>query len=257
MDLGSTIGIFFGFFLIILSIQLGGGVTFFINLPSLMIVVGGTIASTLITFPMGRVLGVMTVVKNAFLSKDLDPNATIDNLVQFAEKARREGILSLEGAMEEANDDFLKSGIRLAVDGVEPELIKDILDTELAFIEDRHKMGQSIFQAMGTYAPAFGMIGTLIGLVLMLQSMEDPSSIGPSMAVALLTTLYGAIMANVVFIPIAGKLKNRTAEEMLIKEITIEGIMSIQSGDNPRIVKQKLQAFLAPKLRSVEAEEAA
>jgi len=257
MDLGTTVGIVFGFAMLLLAIQLSGGLTFFINLPSLMLVVGGTVASTLITFPVGRVLGVMNVVRNAFLTRDQDPNETIENLVQFAEKARREGILSLESAIEEANDDFLKSGIRLAVDGVEPELIKDILDTELAFIEDRHKMGQAIFNTMATYAPAFGMIGTLIGLVAMLQAMEDPSTIGPAMAVALLTTLYGAVMANVVFLPIAGKLKNRTAEEMLIKEITIEGIMSIQSGDNPRIVKQKLQAFLSPKLRTREAEEAA
>lgn len=257
MDLGTTTGIIVGFAMIIIAIQIGGGIKFFIDVPSILIVMGGTIASTLISFPVGRVFGVMSVVRNAFLQKNLMPSETIDNLVKFAEKARREGILSLENAVEEVDDDFLKSGIRLAVDGVEPELIKDILETELAFIEDRHKIGQSIFQTMGTYAPAFGMIGTLIGLVLMLQQMEDPSAIGPGMAVALLTTLYGAIVANVVFLPIAGKLKNRTAEEILIKEITIEGIMSIQSGDNPRIVKQKLQAFLSPKLRSQESEQAA
>jgi len=254
MDTGTTFGIIIGFTLIILAIQLGGGLTFFVDVKSLMIVAGGTIASTLISFPVSRVLGVMQVVKNAFLQKNLAPNATIENLVAFAEKARREGILSLENALEEVDDEFLKSGIRLAVDGVEPELIKDILDTELAFIEDRHKIGQSIFSTMGLYCPAFGMIGTLIGLILMLQQMEDPSAIGPGMALALLTTLYGAVMANVVFLPIAGKLRNRTAEEILIKEITIEGIMSIQSGDNPRIVKQKLQAFLSPQLRSQEAE---
>jgi len=257
MDIGTITGIVVGFVLIVSAIQIQGGLTFFINVPSLMIVMGGTIASTLVSFPVGRVVGVMNVVRNAFLQKNLDPNQTIDNLVAFAEKARREGILSLEGAIEEVDDDYLKSGIRLAVDGVEPELIKDILDTELAFIEDRHKIGQAIFSTMGSYAPAWGMIGTLIGLVLMLQQMEDPSSIGPAMAVALLTTLYGAIMANVVFLPIAGKLKNRTAEEILIKEITIEGIMSIQSGDNPRIVKQKLQAFLSPQMRTQEAEQAA
>lgn len=257
MDTGTTFGIVIGFALIIIAIQMGGGLTFFVDVKSLFIVAGGTIASTLISFPVSRVLGVMQVVKNAFLQKNLAPNTTIENLVSFAEKARREGILSLENALEEVDDEFLKSGIRLAVDGVEPELIKDILDTELAFIEDRHKMGQSIFSAMGLFCPAFGMIGTLIGLVLMLQQMEDPSAIGPGMALALLTTLYGAIMANVVFLPIAGKLKNRTAEEILVKEITIEGIMSIQSGDNPRIVKQKLQAFLSPRLRSQEAEQAA
>jgi len=257
MDIGTTFGIIIGFALIIIAIQMGGGLTFFVDVKSLFIVAGGTIASTLISFPVSRVLGVMQVVRNAFLQKNLAPNETIENLVSFAEKARREGILSLENAIEEVDDDFLKSGIRLAVDGVEPELIKDILDTELAFIEDRHKMGQSIFSTMGTYCPAFGMIGTLIGLVLMLQQMDDPSQIGPGMAVALLTTLYGAVMANVVFLPIAGKLQNRTAEEILIKEITIEGIMSIQSGDNPRIVKQKLQAFLSPQLRTGEAEQAA
>ncbi len=257
MDFGSTIGIVFGFALIIVAIQLGGGVTFFIDIKSLMIVAGGTISATLIQFPLGRVFGVISVVRNAFTEKNINPNQTIEDLVGFAEKARREGILSLENSLEEVTDDFLKSGIRLAVDGVEPELIKDILNTELAFIEDRHKIGQNIFQAMGSFSPAFGMIGTLIGLVLMLQTMEDPSSIGPAMAVALLTTLYGAVAANVVFLPIAGKLKNRTAEEILVKEITIEGIMSIQSGDNPRIVRQKLQAFLPPKLRSQEAEQAA
>ena len=257
MDLGTTTGIIVGFSMIIIAIQLGGGLSFFVDIKSLLIVAGGTIASTLITFHVGRVLGVMQVVRNAFLQKNLVPNQVIEDLVGFAEKARREGILSLENSLEEVDDEFLKSGIRLAVDGVEPELIKDILDTELAFIEDRHKMGQSIFSTMGTYCPAFGMIGTLIGLVLMLQQMEDPAKIGPGMAVALLTTLYGAIMANVVFLPIAGKLRNRTAEEILLKEITIEGIMSIQSGDNPRIVKQKLQAFLAPQMRSQEAEQAA
>jgi chemotaxis protein MotA len=257
MDFGSTIGIVFGFALIIVAIQLGGGVTFFIDIQSLMIVAGGTISATLIQFPLGRVFGVISVVRNAFTEKNINPNQAIEDLVGFAEKARREGILSLENSLEEVSDDFLKSGIRLAVDGVEPELIKEILNTELAFIEDRHKIGQNIFQAMGSFSPAFGMIGTLIGLVLMLQTMEDPSSIGPAMAVALLTTLYGAVAANVVFLPIAGKLKNRTAEEILVKEITIEGIMSIQSGDNPRIVRQKLQAFLPPKLRSQEAEQAA
>lgn len=257
MDLGTTAGIIGGLALIIISINMGGGLNLFINFPSLMIVAGGTIASTLITYPIGKVLGVMHVVKNAFTQRNMDPNRSIEDLVGFAEKARREGILSLENSLEQIDDNFLRSGIRLAVDGVEPELIKDILDTELAFIEDRHKIGQSIFSTMGTYSPAFGLIGTLIGLVIMLQNMDDPAAIGPGMAVALLTTLYGAIMANLIFLPIAGKLKNRTAEEILIKEITIEGIMSIQSGDNPRIVKQKLQAFLSPKMRTQEAEQAA
>ena len=213
----------------------------------------GTLAATLISFPLAKVLGVVKVLRNAFFAKSTSPMDAIRQLVDFAEKARREGILSLENIIDEIDDEFLRSGIRLAVDGVEPELIKDILHTELAFIEDRHRTGQNIFVTMGTAAPAFGMVGTLIGLVLMLQTLSDPSSIGPGMAVALLTTLYGALIANVVFLPIAEKLRNRTNEEILIKELSIEGIMSIQSGDNPRIVQQKLLAFLAPRARQQSA----
>jgi len=259
MDLATVAGIILGFTLIVGAIMLDGGIVFFIDVESLMIVGGGTLAATLISFPLGKVLGVAKVLRNAFLSRTTSAMEAIRQLVQFAEKARRDGILSLETLVSEVDDEFLRSGIRLAVDGVEPDLIKDILNTELAFIEERHRTGQSIFITMGTAAPAFGMIGTLIGLVLMLQTLSDPSSIGPGMAMALLTTLYGALAANVVFLPIAEKLRNRTNEEILIKELTIEGIMSIQSGDNPRIVQQKLLAFLAPKarLQGVTAEKEA
>ena len=152
-------------------------------------------------------------------------------------------------AASEAEDEFLEKSVQLAIDGTAPELIKDILTTELAFMEDRHAMGQSILVAMGTYAPAFGMIGTLIGLVQMLATLDDPSKIGEGMAVALLTTLYGALLANMVFLPGAGKLKVRTSNELLAKELVIEGILSIQSGDNPRVVEQKLKAFVSPAVR--------
>ncbi|MCA9438242.1 MAG: MotA/TolQ/ExbB proton channel family protein, partial [Candidatus Omnitrophica bacterium] len=161
-----------------------------------------------------------------------------------------------ENALEEIDDKFLETGIRLAVDGVEPELIKEILQTEITFIEDRHKKGSGMFLNIGLSAPAFGMIGTLIGLVAMLQNLSDPSSIGPPMAVALLTTLYGAIVANAFANPVAEKLMARSAEEILAKEVTIEGIMAIQSGDNPRIVEQRLLAFLPPSMRPKgESEE--
>jgi chemotaxis protein MotA len=151
--------------------------------------------------------------------------------------------------LDEVQDPFIKQGLRLAVDGVEPELIKDILETELSFIANRHDTGRQLFEYAATAAPAFGMIGTLIGLVKMLQTLDDPSKIGPSMAVALLTTLYGALFAYGCLYPVAGKLKMRTAEEILLKEVAIEGVMSIQSGDNPRIVEQKLLAFLPPSVR--------
>jgi chemotaxis protein MotA len=219
-----------------------------------MIVLGGTFGVILVHFPLGQAMRIPYVLMNALFEKKQSAIDVVSTLVSFSEKARREGILSLENSMDEIQDDFIRLGLRLAVDGVEPELIKDILHTELAFIEERHKQGRQVFEYAGNCAPAFGMIGTLIGLVLMLQTLDDPSSIGPSMAVALLTTLYGAVVANAAFIPLAGKLKLRTAEEILVKEVAIEGVMSIQSGDNPRILEQKLLAFLPPNIRPTREE---
>jgi chemotaxis protein MotA len=214
-----------------------------------MITVGGTVAATLINYPLHEILGVIGTVRNAFAFEHQTPTAMIETLVTYATKARREGILTLETELESVADPFLVRGVRLAIDGTAPELIKDILTTELSYVENRHSLGQGIFMMMGTYAPAFGMIGTLIGLISMLRSLDDPSNIGQGMATALITTFYGALMANLIFLPIAGKLKTRTRSEILIKEVIIEGILSIQSGDNPRIVEQKLKAFISPKLR--------
>lgn len=254
MDLSTVVGLILAFGLVFAAILAGGSIAAFIDIPSVLIVIGGTFACCLTNFPLPTVLSLPGVVKNAFFMKPLSPLDTVSTLVSFAERARREGILALEGSMDEIDDDFIRSGLRLAVDGVEPELIKDILQTELAFIEDRHRNGQNIFEYMGSAAPALGMIGTLVGLVKMLGNLSDPNAIGPSMAIALLTTLYGAIMANLMFIPLAGKLKARSQEEILIKEVAIEGVMSIQSGDNPRILEQKLLAFLAPAIRPPREE---
>ena len=214
MDIGTVVGIVLAFGLIISAI--GGAIASFIDVPSMLIVVGGTFASVLVNFPLGVALSLHKVFMNALFAKQYSPLDTVTLLVSFAEKARREGILALENSMAEIQDDFIRSGLRLAVDGVEPELIKDILHTELASIEDRHRNGQAIFDYMGAAAPAFGMIGTLVGLVKMLQNLSDPNAIGPAMAIALLTTMYGAVIANVIFIPVAGKLKMRTAEEILL-----------------------------------------
>lgn len=251
MDFATIIGIISGFGLIIVAIIMGGSAQYFLSISSMVIVLGGTLAATLINYPLEEVLKVFSTVKNAFFHEEKDPGKLIEKLVEFATIARREGILALESRAGEVDDEFLSRSIQLAIDGTAPELIKDILTTELAFMEDRHAMGQSILNAMGAAAPAFGMIGTLIGLVTMLSSMDDPSQIGAGMAVALLTTLYGAVIANVAFIPAAGKLKVRTGGELLSKEITIEGILSIQSGDNPRVVEQKLKAFLSPAQREL------
>jgi chemotaxis protein MotA len=256
MDIATIIGIAAGFGLILLTMLLGGDISIFINIPSLLTVVGGTMASTLINYPLSDVISVMGPVRNAFFNEDAKPGLLIKKLIDFATIARREGILALESHTDDVNDEFLRKSIQLAIDGTAPELIRDILTTEVAFMEDRHAKGQAILSSMGAAAPAFGMIGTLLGLVQMLAGMDDPSAIGVGMAVALLTTLYGSILANVVFLPLAGVLKVRTASELLTREVTIEGILAIQSGDNPRAVEQKLKAFLSPAQRAaMETEE--
>ena len=254
MDIATIIGMVLAYFLIMLGMGFGR-LNAFIDIPSMQIVFGGTLGAIFIAHPLNKVLSVFGVLKNAFLVKNLTPAQTIKQLVEFAEQARREGILALEARAQEINDEFLKKGINLAVDGTEPDLIKDILNTEISFIEQRHKFGANIFELAATLAPAFGMIGTLIGLILMLGNMSDVESIGPNMAVALITTMYGSIIANTFCIPIAAKLTNYSNDEILIKELMLEGIMSLQSGDNPRIVEQKLTAFIDPSLRAAAMKE--
>lgn len=249
MDIATFIGIIACFMLLIISILMGVGLPAYIDIPSMLIVIGGTFSATLVNYPLKDVINSIKVVKNAFFAKNLTFGEVINNFVNFANKARKEGILALEASLPEVQDDFLKKGLQLTIDGLEPQAITEILETEISFIEDRHKLGADMFMAMGTFAPAFGMIGTLIGLVAMLQNMSDPGAIGPSMAVALITTFYGAVLANVVFLPISGKLKARSKEEALLKEMILQGIISLSRGDNPRILEQKLHAFLPPALR--------
>ncbi len=255
MDLTTVIGIIAGAAIIVLGIQQSGSIVTFIDPASIFIVVGGTTSAIIISFPINELVGVVGVVQKTIFAKTQPVTETIATLVSFAERARREGILALERHMEEIEDEFLSKGIQLAVDGTEPELMRSILTTELDYVEKRHGSGRSILDTCGMLAPAFGMIGTLIGLVLMLQTMEDPSTIGPKMSVALITTFYGAVMANLIFIPLGNKLKRRSEEEILVKEMMIEGILSIQSGDNPRIVEQKLTSFISPKLRRAIVEK--
>lgn len=249
MDITTIIGILAGSGLLFMAIFQGGGVGIFVNIPSLMITVGGTIAATLMNYPLGEILRVVGVVKNAFLHKASSPQETIRKLVTFAEKARREGLLALEKDLATVDDAFMKGGLELAIDGLDPDLVTSMLRMELNFLMERHKRGQGMFKTMGKFAPAFGMLGTLIGLIQMLRSIEDPSTIGPGMAVALITTFYGTLMANLVCLPIAGKLEMISEEEVMVKELVIEGIRSIQSGDSPRVVERKLKGFLAPKAR--------
>ena len=249
MDIATVLGVISAFGLVCIAIFMGGGIQLFINIPALMIVVGGTLGATMINYPVKDVLGVFKVVKKALFAKKISVTELIKRFVAFAKKSRKEGILTLEDDIKDVSDEFLRKGVQLAIDGLEPQEIGEILETEIDFVRSRHQLGAEIFTTMGTYSPALGMIGTLIGLVQMLQTMDDASKIGPAMAVALLTTFYGSIMANIVCLPIAGKLRTRSKEEVLTKEMAIQGIASLSNGDNPRILEQKLQAFIPPNQR--------
>lgn len=244
MDIATIVGVISAFGLVVGAILMGGSLNLFISIPSFIIVVGGTLGATLINYPLRDVLGVFSVAKNAIFSTNISIDELVERFMVYANKSRKEGILALESEIKTVKDVFLKKGVQLSIDGLEPQDINDILDTEIEFIRSRHQLGAEIFSTMGAFAPALGMIGTLIGLVQMLQNMDDPSTIGPAMALALLTTFYGSIMANIVCLPLAGKLKTRSKEEMLTKEMTVQGIMSLSNGDNPRILEQKLKAYM-------------
>ena len=246
-DILTPIGITIGFIMIMLAILSNGGregINNFVDIASLFIVIGGIVGSLLINFKYEQLKLFRTVIKEAFRKNDEQIPKLIRLFIRLSDQARREGLLALENELEDVEDEFIKKGILLAVDGIEPEVINEIMNAEIAAMEDRHYKGRIIVEKAGEYAPAWGMIGTLIGLVLMLSSLDDPASLGPNMAVALLTTLYGTVLANLVFLPMASKLENKTEEEVFIKQIIIEGIIGVQSGQNPRILEEKLSAFL-------------
>ena len=249
MDIATVVGLVVAFGLIFGSMALGGSIGAFLDPASLLIVVGGTIGAMLINYSLDKVLSAVKVAKNAFFTKVHSPKEVIERIVDYASQSRRDGVLALEGALESEPDDFLKKGLQLVVDGQDVDSIGQILDIEIDNIKKRHESGASIFTTAGTFAPALGLIGTLIGLVQMLGTMDDPSKIGPAMAVALLTTFYGALLANVLLNPLAGKLQNRSADEVLVKQLELQGIMQIATGANPRIVEQQLHSYLAPALR--------
>ncbi len=245
MDLATIVGIVAGCLLVTLAILLGGEPLIFINVQGLLIVVGGTVATTLIRFPLVRCLKVVGVVKKAFSSRLDSPQEIIDELIKLARQARQEGLLSLEDYKTE--DPFLHQGIQLIVDGNEAEMVEEILSTDIRYLRQRHRDGQEILRAIGESAPAFGMIGTLIGLVIMLTNMEDVKALGPAMAVAILTTLYGALIANLIAIPLAKKLEIRSKEEGLNRELLMVGLLNILKGENPRMMETVLRAFLSAK----------
>lgn len=246
MDLGILFGFIGTWVLIVWAMMSSGNIIMFYDTPSVILVIGGSFTTMFFAIPMGTLKGLPSVTKKAFFHQSRSVEKLIQDMVSFAEIARRDGILSLENSVKEIKDPFIVRGIQMAVDGTDPELIEAILTSELDNLAGRHDSSKAMFDLLGKYAPAFGMIGTLVGLVIMLKNMADPAMIGPGMAVAILTTLYGAVIANAICGPISDRLARRSGEEQLYKTIIIKGVMAIQSGDNPRIVEQKLKTFLPP-----------
>lgn len=250
MDLATSLGLGLAVISLGASVVIEGGhLGSLFSVPASVIVFGGTIGATVIGFSIQELKNVPTLFRIGFMGKDIDALNMIRILVRFAEKARREGLLALEEDLGSVDNDFLKKGMQLVIDGTDAELVRNILETELTFIQERHDKGAAIFEAAGGFAPTMGIIGTVMGLVHVLGNLNDTDSLGPAIATAFIATLYGVASANVLFLPLAAKLKNRSANEILVYEVTLEGILSVQSGDNPRIVEEKLKAFLAPELR--------
>jgi chemotaxis protein MotA len=250
MDISTIVGLVVVAILLVISVVLGGGsFASFVDAPSALVVIGGAIAATMISLPFKDFLAVFKVSLKVFLNKTENVTKIIDQIVSLAEVARKDGLLALESKLADIDHKFIKLGVQMAVDGSPPEVIEDIMRTELDSAAGRHSQGKGLMDTLGRYAPAYGMIGTLMGLIMMLANMSDPSSIGKGMAVALITTLYGAIISNAVFLPFGDKLNVLNKKELMAMEIIIRGIMAIQAGENPRVIRQKLFSFLAPKAR--------
>ncbi|MFB5192264.1 flagellar motor protein [Alicyclobacillus fastidiosus] len=250
MDFATIIGLIVGVGGLLVGFILDKGALGALIQPSAaLIVLGGTLGATLVSSRMKSFTSIGRYLKIAFFTKSKDPHETIDLLVEMAVTARREGILALEEQVDDFDDVFLKNGVRQIVDGVDPELVKEMLETEIAYIERRHEAGIGLFEAAGGFAPTMGIIGTVMGLVHVLGNLQDVTSLGPEIATAFIATLYGVASANVLWLPIANKLKTKSEDEILEREMTLEGILSVQAGENPNVLRQKLLSFLASSQR--------
>lgn len=258
MDITTILGVISGISLIIVAIimRMGGvGLKGFFDVSSMFITFGGAFAATLVNYPMKQVLGVFKIAKKVLTEREENPAKLINQFIYFTKIAHKRGILELEKELNKVNNEFLKRGVQLVVDGADQERIRAELETEITFIRERHRVGQEIFLTLGTYCPAFGMIGTIMGLIMMLARIEDQSQIAGGMAVALLTTFYGAVAGYLLFLPVAGKLKRRSEDEMFIKEVIIRGVLSLQAGEIPSVMEAKLKAYMAPQLRKKTVEK--
>lgn len=254
MDKSTLIGVVAGLGLVATSMLLGGGIGAFIDIGSLLIVLGGTIAATLVNFPLRDFIGVMKVTQKVLQEEDMVPHKYIEQIVDISKKARTNGLLAIEEDLNTIDQDFMKVTLQHVVNGTEAQDLNNIMQAELSIMEQRHKIGQKMYSAMGTYAPAFGMIGTLVGLIQMLQNLTDPSSVGPGMAMAMITTFYGALFANLFFLPMSGKLKQRSEQEMQFKEMLLTGVLAVQAEESPRVIHNKLLSYLKPAERTADEE---
>lgn len=250
MDLATLLGMVGAIGIVLAAILTGGSALVFINVPSILIVLGGTVMVVMIKFSMGQFFGAFKVALTAFINKSSNPEELIEKIVELANIARKEGMLALEN--QEIENEFLDEGVKMLIDGNSREVVDTVLSKDMQQTIERHSWGAKVFSATADVAPAMGMIGTLIGLVQMLSNMSDPKSIGPAMAVALLTTLYGAMLANMIAMPIADKLTLRKADELKVRSMCIDGVLAIQEGQNPRIIESMLKAYLEPDKRGSE-----
>ena len=258
MDIASLLGVILGIGMVLFGIIQNGGVGALINFldaPSAIITIGGSLSAVMCSNKLPGFIAGLKSIALPFKEKTVDPGETINKIIELSNVSRKEGLLALEEAANSIEDEFLKKGIMLVVDGTDAELVRGILETDMISMEDRHKKTITFWEFWGEQGPAWGMIGTLIGLINMLKNLEDSSTIGPNMAVALLTTLYGSLIANWLCSPFANKLKANNATEVTLKTIAIEGLLSIQAGENPRVIEEKLKSFLSPSARDAVSTE--
>ncbi|MBW8039401.1 MAG: motility protein A [Planctomycetes bacterium] len=249
MDIATIVGVILGLVVVIGAIAVGTGAGMFFNIPSLAITMGGMLCATLIHFSLPQFLGIFSIIKKTIVTKIPSPSELIQKMVNYSAINRRDGALALEQEMSKLNDMFFVKGLRMIVDGQEAESIRELMSLEIQYLQERHSTGKKILEFMGASAPAFGMIGTLIGLVQMLSNLSDPSGIGVGMATALITTFYGAFAANLIFIPLAGKLGIYSKAEVTAMEMITEGICAIAQGENPTAIREKMQAFISQSRR--------
>lgn len=254
MDIGTIAGILIGGLMVFLTVFHAEGLAGFapfINAEAFLIVMGGTVCALLVNYPVSQVFGVFRVLKKVMSNETVDTQEIVTTFVKFAKKARTEGFLALQEDVKATKDDFLKRGVQLVIDGADKEFIQNMMETELGFVRERHKVGQEIFNSLGTYAPAFGIIGTILGMILMMNSLDDVTQVPRRMALALSAAFFGLGSGYLLFLPIAGKLRRRSEEELLIKEIVIRGVLLLQTGAAPSLIESNLKAYLDPTTRSL------